>query len=99
MVCDDWHDITLFVDDMGLRPPHTTLDRKNPNGNYDKENCRWSSLKQQAQNRRNTKLSKRIVLDIKKLHKKKKLTQQQIAKQFGLNQSTVSRVISGLLTW
>lgn len=43
-----------FLEDMGTRPtPHHTLDRKEVNGNYGKDNCRWATGKEQAANKRN----------------------------------------------
>ena len=32
-----------------------TIDRINNNGNYEKENCQWSTHKEQANNKRNNK--------------------------------------------
>lgn len=52
-VCDRWHTFTNFLLDMEERPQNTTLDRKNSNKGYYKENCRWATKKQQANNRRN----------------------------------------------
>lgn len=56
-VSDDWrHNFELFFLDMGKRPSKNhSIDRINNDGNYEKENCRWSTPKEQARNtRRNT---------------------------------------------
>lgn len=54
-VCPQWlgpGGFVQFIVDMGRRPEGTTLDRKNPEGHYCPENCRWATDKQQANNRR-----------------------------------------------
>lgn len=44
-----------FLKDMGRAPSKRhSIERKDPNGNYNKDNCRWGTLKEQAQNKRNT---------------------------------------------
>jgi len=52
-MCKEWKEFTNFLKDMGKRPTGTTLDRINVDGNYGPENCKWSTPKEQANNRRN----------------------------------------------
>lgn len=52
-VCDQWvtpHGFRNFLRDMGRRPPGTTLDRVDLNGNYQPGNCRWATAAEQAAN-------------------------------------------------
>lgn len=35
---------------MGERPPGTTLDRRESDGNYTKKNCRWATKREQNLN-------------------------------------------------
>lgn len=53
IICDEWQ--TSFVDflnDMGERPVGKTIDRIDPNGNYERSNCRWATMSQQYMNKR-----------------------------------------------
>ena len=52
-VCDYWlESIVNFYNDMGERPSKKhTLDRIDPNGNYEKSNCRWALQRVQVVNR------------------------------------------------
>lgn len=55
-VCIEWDDFHIFYKDMGERPENTQLDRIDNNGNYCKENCRWTDIITQANNRRSVRL-------------------------------------------
>jgi hypothetical protein len=51
-VCDRWRkDFLNFLADMGERPKGMTLDRINPYGNYEPDNCRWADGHTQRVNR------------------------------------------------
>lgn len=52
-VCERWRSFKSFAEDMGERPDGALLDRKNNNGNYEPNNCKWSTRKEQNSNRRN----------------------------------------------
>jgi hypothetical protein len=52
-VCPEWHNFVNFFNDMGYPPRNGTLDRKNNEGPYCKSNCKWSSRREQARNKRN----------------------------------------------
>lgn len=52
-VCDEWvNSYDVFLSEMGLKPDRHTLDRVDNDGDYCKDNCVWSTPKQQARNRR-----------------------------------------------
>ena len=48
---NSWSDFTNFLFDMGERPEGLELDREDNNGNYTKDNCRWTTHKDNCNNR------------------------------------------------
>jgi len=75
-VCESWHTFENFYFDMGYPPTGTQLDRIDPDGDYAPENCRWISVSQNANNRRNC---NRLTLD------GRTMTITQWARELGLS--------------
>ena len=52
-MCDEWyHDFNSFYRDMGTRPSiEHSVDRKDNNKGYSKDNCRWATNVEQANNK------------------------------------------------
>lgn len=62
-VCDEWiNDFERFYADLGSRPsPKHSLDRRDNDGNYEPNNCRWATGSEQAKNRPPSKKPSRMI--------------------------------------
>ena len=86
-VCDEWLTFENFYRDMGDPPfKGASLERRNSNGNYCKENVIWATRTQQANNKRNS-----VRFDFRG----ENLTIKEIASKYNINWKTLSSRIYG----
>lgn len=87
-VCERWHSFENFYADMG-DPPSTahTLDRIDPSGNYEPNNCRWATQLVQQNNRS----SNRLITAFGKTQ-----TLQQWSRETGFAHRTIHNRIANL---
>lgn len=86
-VCEEWKRFEAFFADMGVRPEGCSLDRINGELGYFKENCKWSSAKEQQNNLSS---NRRVVW------KGESLTVSQLAEKLGINYQTLyARITRG----
>lgn len=56
-ICQRWNSFDLFYKDMYIGySDNLSLDRIDPNGDYEPNNCRWATTKEQNNNRRNNRV-------------------------------------------
>lgn len=86
-VCDEWsNSFEKFFEDMGgTYFSGATLDRIDNHGDYSKENCRWATRKEQANNRGS---------NIRVIFLNKKTTLGELAEEYKIAYGTLFRRIN-----
>jgi len=90
-VCARWLSFENFLADMGERPEGLTLDRRETNGDYSPENCRWASWPTQRRNRSDVKLEPHEPAQIRWLIENGAMF-KDVATFFELNLATVYKI-------
>ena len=87
-VCKQWTEFESFYRDMGPRQSAKhSLDRKDTNGNYEPDNCRWATKAEQMRNMR-----KNVFLE----RDGKRQTISEWAREIGISVATIgSRIKAG----
>jgi hypothetical protein len=92
-VCERWSSLENFIADMGLRPQGAQIDRIDNERGYEPGNCRWASASEQARNKRNNKLTELDVRWMRICWTTGLFRQRDLAMVFGVDRSTVGRVV------
>ena len=94
-VCDAWQTYSGFFVSMGEKPEGLSLERKDNNQGYFPENCIWTTMSQQANNRRQFRLNESGLVGVYWTHResawKVRLKSKHIGTYYNLLDAVAAR--------
>lgn len=99
-VCDEWKDSLIFLkwcDSFEHTSDKNQIDRIDNNGNYEPENCRLVSLKDNVRKRSTSKLTLEKANEIREMISKG-VNRKEIENIFNISRATVSDIVK-MRTW
>ena len=95
-VCTEWLEFIPFRDwaiQNGYKED-LEIDRINNNGNYEPDNCRFVTSKENMRNKRGVKITLEIANEIRELYKTGSYKQQELAEFYNVSSRTISYIIN-----
>jgi hypothetical protein len=100
-LCSQWYRFENFYKDMGDVPYGLTIERINNNKGYNKDNCKWATMKEQNLNKDIPKgdahslsiLSSKDVVAIRGKYIPYKYSQYKLGLEFGVSRSCIQGVV------
>ena len=93
-VCERWQNsFKNFLEDMGERPEKMTLDRIDPFGNYEPNNCKWATWSEQNKNKRQEVKYEKFIYNYhtKEIFK----TASECARHYNVSREFISQLLHG----
>lgn len=97
-ICAAWNSFERFYEDMGECPEGYSIERIDNDSGYEKSNCKWLPRQLQARNTRKTWFTEEQVQRIRRRYADESITQRELARQYGVPEAAVNKVVNNL-TW